>query len=436
MIAMQLLRQEPKILKMLGVQTYGQALNLLERILTIPLFVYFWGVALYGEWLVLRALPSYLSIAEIGYASAAGNKMSKALFYKKEDFCSKIFSTIFVFNAVLAIFIVSICVLLLLIFPLNDFLNFNQSTLREVTYTIFFFSLYVGCVFQTQLIASGYRAFEKAEIGAFYIYNIRLLELTVICILLPFGASIVSLSFFLFLSRFIGMFICINRIIKEHECFRIKFNKFRPKILKSMFSEAMAFFKIPVAQLISIQGVIIVISSAIGPWAVAIFSSIRTISRVLVQLSMILNRSLWPRMTDLFLSKEFNRLISLSNKCTSIYVITSLLGASLVMFIVVFLKEYITQNLVQYDNILELSLMITLSSILNGYWYLKMTILNATSNTNLISLHALLSSFVMIFFICIFNYSLETIAVTLIAQEFYMSLIANYKVKKLIGSIK
>ena len=42
----------------------------------IPILFHYWTIQMNGEWMVLSAIPSYLSFSNIGFGSVAGNEMT------------------------------------------------------------------------------------------------------------------------------------------------------------------------------------------------------------------------------------------------------------------------------------------------------------------------------------------------------------------------
>jgi hypothetical protein len=60
----------------LGAQGYSQAVQIIIRLVEVPLLLGYWGTQLYGEWLMLAAIPSYLTMFDGGFAGAASREMS------------------------------------------------------------------------------------------------------------------------------------------------------------------------------------------------------------------------------------------------------------------------------------------------------------------------------------------------------------------------
>jgi hypothetical protein len=42
----------------------------------VPVFLHFWSVPLYGEWMIVSSIPAYLSFSNIGFGSVAYNEMT------------------------------------------------------------------------------------------------------------------------------------------------------------------------------------------------------------------------------------------------------------------------------------------------------------------------------------------------------------------------
>src|SRR5260221_486029 len=46
------------------------------QLVQVPVFLHFWSLPLYGEWIAVNAIPSYLSFSNIGFGSIASNEMT------------------------------------------------------------------------------------------------------------------------------------------------------------------------------------------------------------------------------------------------------------------------------------------------------------------------------------------------------------------------
>ncbi|THD09540.1 hypothetical protein [Metallibacterium scheffleri] len=65
-----------RILHGLGANAYGQLVAVVIQLAGVPILLHAWGTQLYGEWLILAAIPTYLLMADLGFSQSAGNDMT------------------------------------------------------------------------------------------------------------------------------------------------------------------------------------------------------------------------------------------------------------------------------------------------------------------------------------------------------------------------
>src|SRR5665213_657107 len=49
------------------------------QLIQVPFFLHFWAEPVYGNWIILNAIPNYLSFSNIGFGTVAGNEMTMAV---------------------------------------------------------------------------------------------------------------------------------------------------------------------------------------------------------------------------------------------------------------------------------------------------------------------------------------------------------------------
>src|SRR5271155_2346780 len=54
----------------------GRLASTIIQLIQVPVFLHFWSVPLYGEWMVVNSVPAYLSFSNVGFGSVAGNEMT------------------------------------------------------------------------------------------------------------------------------------------------------------------------------------------------------------------------------------------------------------------------------------------------------------------------------------------------------------------------
>src|SRR4030088_3738187 len=63
------------------------------QLIQVPVFLHFWSVPLYGEWMILNSIPAYLSFSNIGFGSVAGNEMTMMVARNDRDGALRVFQS-------------------------------------------------------------------------------------------------------------------------------------------------------------------------------------------------------------------------------------------------------------------------------------------------------------------------------------------------------
>src|SRR5277367_3632991 len=54
----------------------GKVAATIIQFVQVPVFLHFWSTPLYGEWMIVNSIPTYLSFSNAGFGSVAGNEMT------------------------------------------------------------------------------------------------------------------------------------------------------------------------------------------------------------------------------------------------------------------------------------------------------------------------------------------------------------------------
>src|SRR5215831_5063181 len=71
----------------------GRLANTIILFVQVPVFLHFWSVPLYGDWLIINTVPTYLSFSNIGFGSVAGNEMTMLFARGDRDGALRIFQS-------------------------------------------------------------------------------------------------------------------------------------------------------------------------------------------------------------------------------------------------------------------------------------------------------------------------------------------------------
>ena len=286
-----------RLIKGIGANAYGQAITVLIQLASIPLFIQHWGVSLYGEWLILSALPAYLSMSDFGLGAVAGNSMVIKMAQNDKAGALVIYRSVSCFNAGMSLLILSLSTALLFMSDLTQELGIHQLTGMEVKWVLLLLTLQILVGLQTSVLSAGYRSIERYAEGTALTNTSRLIEWGMGMAMLLGGGDVIAVAAGMLAGRLFGYGVAYLRLQQLEPEFYFSVAKGARQVVKEMLAPGFAFLAFPLGLALSIQGMTLVIGSVLGAIAVTQFSVLRTVSRVLVQLVTVLNQATWPEIS-------------------------------------------------------------------------------------------------------------------------------------------
>src|ERR1700720_275311 len=64
-----------RLMRGLGATALGPVVTAIIQLGSIPVLLHVWGAPKYGDWLLLSAIPSYLTLSDLGFGNASGSDM-------------------------------------------------------------------------------------------------------------------------------------------------------------------------------------------------------------------------------------------------------------------------------------------------------------------------------------------------------------------------
>ena len=86
-----------RVVAAFGAHSYGQAINILTQLASLPLFLTAWDPATYGVWLILTAMPTYLNMSDGGLVTAEANEIAISFAQNQLDRANALFQSTFAF---------------------------------------------------------------------------------------------------------------------------------------------------------------------------------------------------------------------------------------------------------------------------------------------------------------------------------------------------
>lgn len=270
-----------------------QAVNLIVQALGVPLFLKFWGVEYYGEWLILFTIPGYMAFSEMGLGTAGTVEMSMMVEKGMIAEVNTLLKNTFWF--ILSIGSIPFLLLLASVFilPWYKWLQFHQLTEMEFSMSFIILLLYVYVSLFMSLPLNYYRVEKKYHRERVISSVFKLLEFGSIILIITNGgnaifAAVTYLSWRLFMLGFV--MIDLKRI---STMFRLFPFSMKLKEVRGILKPGLSLMSFFLGQNLLNQGMITVIGISLGSTAVVGFSTVRTMINMIKQFIGTVNQAIY-----------------------------------------------------------------------------------------------------------------------------------------------
>src|ERR1700719_3609809 len=89
----------------IGATALGPVVTSLIQLGSVPLLLHAWGAAKYGDWLLLSAIPSYLTLSDLGFGDSSGSDMSMRVAAGDRQGAIETFQSSWVFLSLVSLFV-------------------------------------------------------------------------------------------------------------------------------------------------------------------------------------------------------------------------------------------------------------------------------------------------------------------------------------------
>jgi len=361
----------------LSANAYDQAITAFAQVVGVPILLHAWGTRMYGEWLILFAIPAYLSMADLGFSQSASNDMTAKVARDDRTGALAVFQSL---GAL--VFCVSMVGPLLLglaigAMPLQHWLAITTMTGGQVKLTLWLLTSSVIVGLADGPNQSGFRATGDYALHRGLMANARLLQFTGIWASALLGAGPTTASIVFFLARALTVVGSTILLRCRHPWLVLGLTHARRSKLGKLFKPAMANMAIPLAQAINLQGMVLVVGAYLGPVAVVVFSTLRTLTRLALQTVLAVSNTAEPELASAHGAKDTHLLQSIFSNVLRGGLWLSLLAASALYLLGEYILRHWTRNAVSMDAILFGWLLG--SAVASVLWYGALVLLRATN---------------------------------------------------------
>lgn len=307
---------------------FSQAVNIAIQLLTVPIFLKHWGVDLSGEWLLLSTLPAILAMSDLSLCTAAGTEMTLREASNDREGALKVFHGTWTLICILSFVILAVGSALIVALPWTEWFNFSVLSISDSVVVSIFLLGYVVISQQIGLLHAGYRATESYATGITYGVCIRIAELIVTIIAVAgFGGTPVTVASCGLIVRLIGAASMLHGLRCRSPWINYRWDRFCLSTVRPLIVPALSFTAFPIGHAISLQGAIALVSLMFGPASAMLFSTTRTLSRLIWQLINALSNTVLVEVSLAFGANDLTAVRNLHRKTFQVNLWVGLTGA-------------------------------------------------------------------------------------------------------------
>ena len=269
-----------RLVRGFGASALGPIVTLIIQVLKVPIFLHMWGARLYGEWLILSAIPIYLALSDIGFGNVAASDMTMHVAGGRHEAALETFQSTWVLICSISLIMMGLVSVGAWFVPWGAWMKLSVISDHCAAQVMLVFSAYVLFSLQNGILDSAFRCDGNYALGATSISIVRLSEAVIAIIPLLCGRGPLLVASTYLAVRAVGCVLLTLLVRRKSPWLRYGTTHANLASIRRLLSPAFAFMAFPIGNALSLQGLTVVIAMVLGPVAVVAFSTMRTLSRV------------------------------------------------------------------------------------------------------------------------------------------------------------
>lgn len=355
----------------------NQGVTIVIQLAGIPILLHSWGVELYGQWLVLFAIPAHLSMTDLGFSQSAANDMTAKVARGEYHSAAVVFQSL-----IALVFTTMSCMLLLstsvLFAPhIEKWMYSTGMGATEVRWTLWFLIAEVLAQLPDGINHAAFRAGGDYALHILLHSGIRLFQFCTVWTVALNGGGTVPAAAALFAVRIFATSAFAIVALRRNTWLKYSVSHAKLSEIKRLLRPALANISIPLAQGLNIQGMVVAVGTVLGPTAVVTFSTLRTLTRLVVQLGHSISHATEPEIAGAYGTGDRSLLRSLFLHSLRGSLVLAILGSLILLLIGDSLLDLWTRGKIEMEPLLFGFLL--LSAIANVIWYSSFVLLKASN---------------------------------------------------------
>ncbi|MBB4122697.1 lipopolysaccharide biosynthesis protein [Martelella radicis] len=362
-----------RILKGSGASAMSLVARTFEQLLLVPILLAVWSVDLYGEWLLISAVPIYFAMSDLGFLQAGSNELARRasqedetsvrVFFREYTSLATVWS-----SGILGVFIIAVFLL-----PLHDW--FNLSLLSPEQMRIAFVALLSSSMvsMNTNALLAGLRVRKLFHIGLMIRAGGAYLRILATFIQVYFFASgpaeVAIQNLFFAILEYAACALLLKRVDLAPTFWMVSG---RSEKLWPLLLIGLEYMLMPLAYSFSMQGMTVATGAILGTAAVAIFGTHRTLTRTATTALQMFVQPLRAEAGLMQRNEDVPALRELLIRLSRVTFWMSLIAAIGLVLFGGAIFRYWTHGRIAFES--SVFLLLLLASVLEGIWRIAATV--------------------------------------------------------------
>ena len=302
---------------------FARSSSVIYRVTIVPILLASLGTDLYGQWLIISAIPAWLTLSSFGIGGVAANSIAMLAARGELVSARSVYSTTLIMLLFISVVGMAVSAGLICLWS-TGVVSYVAPAMpnSETPLSLLFLAGSVFTGFLAEPFAARLRAADRASDGIAWSASLAWLDtaFTIAAAIVRPGVASLALATLLARLVYVAILWYVTRKVHKDLFFsahEVEFSRAWPLICSGL-----AFQAFPLGHAFSNQGMILVVSAVLGPAAVVAFSTARTLVRLGITVLDIINHSAMPELTTLLGGGEYAR-AALVHRTTAAF---SLLG--------------------------------------------------------------------------------------------------------------
>ncbi|RIK78038.1 MAG: hypothetical protein DCC67_11985, partial [Planctomycetota bacterium] len=253
-----------------------------------------WRVDAYGEWLVLSSLAAFLSMSDVGFATAAANEMTMRIGRGDREGAIIVYQSMWALLTGLGLAVLAAVLAALWATPVAGWLALKTITPGYAAAVLSVLAVYILVGLQLGVVHAGFRCDGNFALGQLLGTIQRLAEFVAQIAAAAATGSMLAVATAGLAVRCVSIALWLAILSRRSPWLPLGVSRASAATIRRLAIPALSFMGMPLGHALGNQGLIQVVAATLGPAAVVVFSAHRTICNIATQLVNMLAVAVWP----------------------------------------------------------------------------------------------------------------------------------------------